>query len=212
MKKYFLPNHSIEYFVFTDGKLDNIDENVHIIHQKKLGWPHDTLMRFHMFSSAKNLLCKCDYLFFINANLIINVPIDEQILPMEENYMGVLHPGFFNKRRSRFTYETRRQSTAFIPFFKGKHYFMGGFNGGKAEYFIKMSETLMKNIEQDLKNGIIAIWHDESHLNRYFWEHRKEVKILNPEYGYPEGWNLPFEAKITILDKSKHGGYDFLRS
>jgi hypothetical protein len=65
----------------------------------------------------------------------------------------------------------------------------------------------MIRIHEDLKNGFTAIYHDESHLNKYL--HGKNIKILSPSYGYPEDGNLPFEPTIMILNKIKHGGKYF---
>jgi len=59
---------------------------------------------------------------------------------------------------------------------------------------------LDKNINIDLDNDVIALWHDESQLNRYIIG--KEYKLLDPGYIYPEGWDLPFKAKIIGRDKS----------
>ena len=42
--------------------------------------------------------------------------------------------------------------------------------GGKTIDFLKMSDLLEKNIDIDEKNNYIAIWHDESHLNKYINE------------------------------------------
>jgi hypothetical protein len=86
---------------------------------------------------------------------------------------------------------------------------MGGFNGGRSFYYRELIKTLKENIDIDLQNGIIAIWHDESHLNRYMLD--KSPKILTPSYGYPDGSEFQFEKKIIILDKNKFGGHDSLR-
>ena len=72
-----------------------------------------------------------------------------------------------------------------------------------------MCEVLNNNINEDLKKGIIAVWHDESHLNSYLVD--KKVKLLNPSYGYPEDWDLPFNPKIMILDKRKFASLNELR-
>src|SRR5690606_14012861 len=63
-EKYFLPSHHKEYFVFTDNNISPINERIHIVHQDKLGWPHDTLMRFNMFHSIKERLGCFDFIFF----------------------------------------------------------------------------------------------------------------------------------------------------
>ncbi len=65
-----------------------------------------------------------------------------------------------------------------------------------------MSETIAKNINIDAEKDIIAVWHDESHLNKYFSDHTP-TKILDCGYCAPESaWDIPFAKKILALDKS----------
>ena len=208
-EKYFIPEVNKVYFVFTDAEeiFNEKNSNINKIFQKKLGWPLDTLMRFEMFSTIKNQLKEFDYIFFLNANMRCQTLVSNDILPLKEDFLAVKHPGFYNKQEKDFTYERNPKSMAYIE--QGKYYFMGGFNGGKANEFLSLIDECKKNIHIDLSNGIVAVWHDESHLNHYLLN--KNVKILSPSYGYPENWSLPFEKKIIILDKQKHGGHEALR-
>ena len=213
MEQYFLTGHEIHYFIFTDKEDEIQDRNrfIHIIFQKNLGWPYNTLYRFKMFRRIDEELKDFDYIFFLNANMVCVADIPDTILPnAKEKLLAVLHPGFYNKDRSLFTYETNPSSLAYIPDAEGKHYFMGGFNGGIGIHFRKLINDLYLNIEKDMSTDkIIALWHDESHLNKYL--SGKNPKILSPSYGYPEDDELPFEKKIIILHKKKLGGADFLR-
>src|SRR5438105_2872923 len=52
-RKYFLTAHEVTYFVFTDGSVKAASDVVQI-HQKRLGWPQDTLMRFSVYGKHKN--------------------------------------------------------------------------------------------------------------------------------------------------------------
>jgi hypothetical protein len=206
----FLNGYQKKYFVFTDGDLNDY-ENVIRIEQSKLGWPYDTMMRFKMFNSIKELL-NGDYVFFFNINMKFIKKIGEEILPGEENdyLMGVNHPGFYDKQNLKFSYERREISNFYIPFNLGKFYYQGCFNGGRKEEFMKMSDTLDKLIDDDLSKGIIPIWHDESALNWYYL--KKNPLIIDPSYAYPENCDIPFDRKIIQLDKSKMGGHQYLRS
>ena len=65
-----------------------------------------------------------------------------------------------------------------------------------------MAGNLRDAIEADRQNGLMAVWHDESHLNRYL--HAHPPKRLTPAYCYPEsGWShLAHVAPVIVaLDK-----------
>jgi len=82
-------------------------------------------------------------------------------------------------------------------------YICGGVNGGKSQEFLAVIEELKKRIDEDRKQGIIAIYHDESHINKYAYEN-PGYKLLPPSYCYPEGWKMPFKKNIMVLEKSKY--------
>ena len=200
----FIPTMSKDYYVFTDS--DSIfgaeNENVHVIYQENLGWPGNTLYRFQIFLSQKEALKEYEFIFFMNANVICVDDVDEGFLPKDEGLLFVQHPGFFNKWKFKYTYERRKISTAYMPLWAGKYYVCGGVNGGRSECFLQMCEELEKRIDEEEKNGIIAIWHDESHINRYCYE-QKNSKILNSSYCYPEDWDIPFKPILMVREKSK---------
>ena len=138
-----------------------------------------------------------DYLFAVDADMLFVAPVGSEILSKR---VATQHPGFVGKRG---TYETNRASAAYVAPQEGKTYFAGGFYGGERESFFSMMETVVANIEQDLHSDYIAIWHDESHLNRYFIDN-PPTKILSPSYCYPETWNLPYTKRLLALDKNHH--------
>jgi len=216
-EKYFLPSHEKQYFVFSDTLDNPHKENVSLIYQEKMGWPYDTLMRFHLFASIQGRLNNFDFIFFCNANLCFKKTITEEILSengLPFDLIVVRHPFFYwVKDPKDFPYERRKKSLAYVSKGSGHTYVMGGFNGGKSEEYMEMVATLKNRITTDKKNGIIALWHDESHLNRYINESKKRIKILDYTYGFPEGHDLPLknDVYITFLDKEKFGGHDFLR-
>lgn len=218
-EKYFLPNWKKEYFVFTDSKKlkFNDKENVHSIYQKKLGWPYDSMMRFEMFYRRKPMLEKCDYLYFLNINLICKKQIGEEIIPTAANdwFMVCTHSGYYNKSVENFPYDRNQNCTAFIPYGEGKHYAPGGFNGGRSLEFLSFCETCAKNVRIDLKNKIIALWHDESHLNKYILD--KNPLIMPINYMYPKNVKWLKETvyskdiKMELRDKVHYGGHYYLR-
>lgn len=215
MEESFITDYERHYFIFTDNAFidfENINPRIHKVYQKDLGWPDNTLMRFHTFLQIEKELSNMDYLFFFNANLIIKEKITaEEFLPKQQHkLLATLHPGFYNKDRKKFTYENNKRSTAFIDKGQGEYYFAGGLNGGKTPDFIEAVKYMKKNVDVDKSNNIIAKWHDESHWNKYLIG-RNDVKILPPNYLYPDGLSLPFNQIIQIRDKNKYGGHTFLR-
>lgn len=212
---YFLPGIEKHYFVFTDsGHIDFEQDNprIHRIYQENLGWPGNTLRRYEIFLSIEKNLEQFDYLFYLNANLLFLLPVmASNFLPQgNENLVACLHPGYYNKKRRRFTYEKNPRSLAYIDRTKGLYYFAGGINGGRTAYFIDAMKVMRKNIADDLSRGIVAVWHDESHWNKYLLD-RSDVKMLHPGYLYPEGFKLPYEKIILIRDKARYGGHNRIR-
>ena len=152
---------------------------------------------------------------FFNGNCIfVDIVGVNEFFGTGLDLVACLHPGFFNKKPEYFTYETRRDSSAFVglPW----KYFAGGINGGSSQAFIHICKQMVDNIEGDLEKGIVAIWHDESHWNGWLNNNRNLVElrlhILTPAYLYPNGWKLPFKAKIRLRDKNWYGGHGFLRN
>jgi hypothetical protein len=205
-EKYFLKASEIHYYVFTEAENLEGEENprVHKIYQEVMGWPNDTLLRFKLFMSIREELEGFDYLFFMNANCKCVAPITEEVfLPtQEEGLLVVRHHSYYNKDNRQFTYDRNPKSRAYIPMGEGEVYVFGAVNGGTSSAFLRMAEELERRTDLDLEDGVVALWHDESHLNRYIIDY-PNYRLLSPSYGYPEDWDLPFEPKIITRDKTR---------
>uniref|UniRef100_A0A8C1U7B6 Uncharacterized protein n=1 Tax=Cyprinus carpio TaxID=7962 RepID=A0A8C1U7B6_CYPCA len=95
--------------------------------------------------------------------------------------VGVIHPWFFNVPRFLFTYEHRPKSQAYIPAGKGDFYYTGAAFGGSLKDVHNLTKTCREQMNIDTANSIEALWHEESHLNKYFL-YNKPSKLLSPEY------------------------------
>lgn len=206
VNKHFFNQNEKHYFVFTDAKDLNYDNDVTIIEKQCKGFPNDSLFRFDMFLEVETLVLPYDYVFFFNANMLLLQDVSFEIFP-SNNYrgiIGVIHPLGFKYRNypSMFTYERNTMSKAYIKKEKKIYkYFMGGLNGGSVKEYYEMVKACHYNIHYDYRNNIVAVFHDESHLNKYCSEHA--THSLSTAYGYPEGANLPFSPIIIIRDKVK---------
>lgn len=193
-RRFFLPKHERSFFIFTDGVVPEAQDVIRI-EQKKLGWPYDTLKRFHVYLANQELFKEMDYIFAIDADMIFVAEVGDEILG---DLVATRHWGFVEKKG---TYCGNKKSAAYVSRKERKTYCCGAFYGGKREEVQKMLTTLVRNVNSDLKKNLIPKWHDESYLNRYFIDH--PPMILSPSYCFPEGWDLPFAPKlITLVNKS----------
>jgi histo-blood group ABO system transferase len=199
MQSYFLNEPEIErrMFLFTD---QNAFSGPVVIHQVHESWPNMTLKRYEIIFRNWQVFREMDYLYYADVDMIFWEPVGREILGER---VATIHPGFWNSPREVFPYETNPQSKAYVDPDEGDCYFAGGFNGGKRERFLEMAQVISANVQSDLEKGYIAIWHDESHLNRYLIDWRPTV-ILNPSYCFPEAeWarDYPFRKLLVALNK-----------
>ena len=116
-----------------------------------------------------------------------------------------MHPyqTFYPKEQR--SYDRNPESLAYVPVGEeGENYYAGGFNGGSTKRFLEMAEVLANRVTKDLENGVIALWHDESQMNRYLIDNPPTLS-LTPSYCFAEEQmqnpDYPYEAKIIALKK-----------
>lgn len=205
-EKHFLNNSEIIYYVFTDADKIYAEDNkcVRKYNLASNPWPLVTLLRFHTFLSIEDDLKECDYLMFFNANIACDREVkEEEILPQGNKKLFVTtHPAFKGKHNRYCPFERNKKSTAYVPYNIKTTYVIGAALGGQRESFLKMCREIKKNIDEDLKRNYIAIWHDESHLNRYIIG-RNDVNILSVSYCYPYGMDIEEEKVIYAVGKKE---------
>lgn len=219
-RQYFLTGHDVHYFLFTDHTEVETGEDVTLVSKPFYPWPMETLRRFETFLKVQEELQQYDYIYFMNGTLLPVAPIGREIFPTSRQGLTVtMHPGYYKCRRSAYPYEKNGMSRARVLPSEGEYYFAGGFNGGRAEDYLCMCRELASAVRRDLEDGVIAVWHDESHLNKYMIG--RHPLVLSPEYLFPE--TLDFnqknlmaikpKAKMIVKDKSlqKRGGHTWLR-
>ena len=66
---------------------------------------------------------------------------------------------------------------------------------------IELSEQLAERIDEDSSKGIVAIWHDESHLN--WWATMHAHDIASPAYCFSPDFPAlkQLRPKIQAVDK-----------
>jgi hypothetical protein len=201
-EELLFPGVKKQYYVFTDGGIvgDEIPDHITAIKIPHKEWPSITLERFHTILLAEELIQEHDWLLFLDADMRVDAVVNsEEVLNDEKDFIAVHHPCHYNTGTGDF--ERRPESEACITG-NPLQYYQGCLWGGKMEAVIPMMKLLKERVDKDYSNDIIAVWHDESHLNRFFIENQDRVHALPPDYAYPECFpNYPYERKIVHLAK-----------
>lgn len=175
-------------------------------------FPEASLFRYEFIQRESSQITS-DLLIYIDADMLIVkdfifelvriVPNNQMMLVAHPGYwrpknflLGrfyLSHPKYFLKdlvRKFRLggigAWETRKKSSAFTPRSKRLHYVCGGIWLGQREIFLKLVEDLCLQVRKDQMNKVLAIWHDESHLNS--WASQNSHFMLGPEFCYEDSY------------------------
>jgi glycosyltransferase involved in cell wall biosynthesis len=202
--RYFFNNadSEVSYFVFSDETQDILTtRSVKQVHIEHVPFPFASMNRFKYFSENKEIFNDMDYLYYIDADCLFINRVSGETLG---DLVGVRHCGYYHGGG---TFETNTSSCLYTPSDKYTYYYGGGFSGGRKDKYLELSEWCASKIEQDVKNGIIPLWHDETAINRYFLDHAP--LSLSPSYHYPQNiekfkhlWKSDnFDPIILLLEK-----------
>lgn len=200
-EEFLFPDLRKQYFVFTDGELEGeLPENITYVQIPHKEWPSITLERFHTILQAEELLKEHDWLLFLDADMRVDsVVFSEEVLDDDKDFVAVHHPCHYNTGTG--TFERRPESEACVTG-EPLQYYQGCLWGGKMSEVIPMMKLLKDRVDKDYGNDIIAVWHDESHLNKFFVENQDRVFAIPPDYAYPECFpQYPYQRKIVHLAK-----------
>jgi len=194
IEKFAFPGHNVSLFVFTDEPYDPMyvaaAPRVKTRFQTRLGWPFDSLGRHFLYHQNAEWFLGMDYLFSIDSDAVL-------VDVLQDNALGervaTLNAWFFGADRQHFTYDERRTlserpySAAYISPAEGRCYFAGGLFGGTPRNFFDILARTTGMARQDMSAAPshVALWHDESYLNRAMLDAPPTV-VLAPNYLYPE--------------------------
>ena len=195
-------------------------------------WPFPTLLRYQYLLRVSEqvngrIIMHLDADMLFVGDLKLN-GIEESLGIKGINL--VRHPGYYRPRRMKKllfyaknfnflardvktqvlfgglgTWERNKFSRAFVQRRSRENYVCGGVWLGKKAEILKLCKELSLRVNEDLESGIIAVFHDESHLNWY--QAKNHLPLLNPELcydpSYPQLKNL--RPKIFAVDKNAEG-------
>ena len=210
IEKYFLPNSDKTILAFTDGELDEVPENIKVFSQEHLNWPYITLKRFEIINKAREIISNHDWFVFIDGDALVVDRIEEEDFFTDKPLFGVHHPCHYLKmpphNQYPGAYEITENCNAAVDLekYQPKVYYQGCFWGGRTPEVCAMIDELEYRVRDDLRRNVVALWHYESHLNKYFIENPDLVHTYGPEYAFPEVFKdqCTFEPKIVHLAKN----------
>lgn len=228
-KKHFLKNHEVDFFTWSDMPEDT-NYGATVFPTEPIQWPYPTLMRYHLFLQQEEILSTYDHIYYLDVDMRIVDTVGDEIL--SEGLMMAEHPMYSLRKEYIPPYEPNPNSSAYIPRYgviiteNGQPrfkplYAAGGFQGGKADEFIKAMKAMKATVDKDFTNNYVAIWNDESHWNKYLSQYTGKVVALSPSYVYPDSlineyyvkiWGCNYKPIIITLTKkfttSKEAGED----
>ncbi|XP_033893848.1 globoside alpha-1,3-N-acetylgalactosaminyltransferase 1-like isoform X4 [Acipenser ruthenus] len=186
-EKHFLVGYKVNYYIFTD-KPDEVpsvalgmQRNLSVITVSKFfRWQEISMRRMERILNTieERLLKEVDYLYCLDVDMLFHNHWGAEVL---STLVAAIHPGYYKNPREVFPYERRPASQAYVPLDQGDFYYAGAMIGGLIENVRALTRTCHQAILIDKQNDIEAAWQEESHLNKYFLQH-KPTKLLSPEY------------------------------
>uniref|UniRef100_UPI0037E7FD5D globoside alpha-1,3-N-acetylgalactosaminyltransferase 1-like n=1 Tax=Semicossyphus pulcher TaxID=241346 RepID=UPI0037E7FD5D len=186
-EQHFFVGFRVHIYVFTDQP--NEVPQVKMADGRKVmvrsvpssnRWQEISARRMELIQTLieEELLKTTDYIFCLDVDSKFHGRWGAESLG---GLVAVIHPGYYWDSRSKFPYERRPQSRAYVAPEEGDFYYCGGAFGGSLQEVHLLAKTCRLNFENDAVEGIEAAWQEESHLNRYMWIN-KPSKVLSPEY------------------------------
>jgi hypothetical protein len=177
----FAPTADIILFAdvpwFYEGVVNWVyeEEKVDWIYLPHQGWPNVTLLRYHTILQERELLPFYSHIFYLDVDMRLVAPLGDIC---SDGITACLHASFIGQPG---TPEEDPRSAACVSRSQIKAYYTGCFVGGETKAFLAMAEAIQKSTDADTAKGFIARWHDESHLNRYLFDH-PPAKALGVDY------------------------------
>tara|TARA_R110000868_G_scaffold50804_1_gene161802 strand:+ start:1771 stop:2628 length:858 start_codon:yes stop_codon:yes gene_type:complete len=230
LMEYFVPECQKDFFVFTDGDLgDNIPDNIKVISSSenieitKSDYSPDNwynlmynsiggLLRFGEIKKIEDQLKDYDWYIYFDADMHCcdQLITYEEFFNDDKSFFGVQHPTYsshWSKFGGHLPFERDEKSLSCVTEEEEKDdiYLQGCIWGGKIPKIFQLIDELDKRIKKDLENNVMAVAHDESHLNRYRIENYDDFHILHPSFAKPG--NYP-DNEFDFSEKMIHSPAD----
>uniref|UniRef100_A0A3Q1GKW6 Alpha 1,3-galactosyltransferase 2 n=1 Tax=Acanthochromis polyacanthus TaxID=80966 RepID=A0A3Q1GKW6_9TELE len=213
-EKHFMLGLPVSYYVFTDMP-EKVPE-IKLGHERSLKvikverhsrWQDVSMMRMKTILDAieSDIRHHCTHVFCFDVDQVFSGRFGSEALG---DSVALLHAYYYRIPEKLFTYDRNPKSKSYME--TGDFYYHAAVFGGSWKSVKALTEACYRNIMEDKRNNVEALWHDESHLNKYFWLH-KPSRVLSPEYCWDTNIGYRSDIRVTrLLWAPKH--YDALRT
>jgi hypothetical protein len=202
-KTFLLPSTPKTFFVFTDMVEESYLYNqpdIAVIPVQHWQFPLVNLMKFHFINTALEPLRRFSHIMYIDADTYGVAPIlEREFFSHDKPLFAVRHYNFLTFAGPQ-PFERNPQSLAAIRAGDDvSTYWQSCFWGGTSAAFLQATHVLAERTQRDLEKNIMAIWWDESFLNKYFIDHKPLVHTCAPMYSWPATKPVPKGVEIKIM-------------
>lgn len=213
-ERHFMLEIPVTYYVFTDmpenipaislGPQRNI-KSVKVDRHSR--WQDISMMRMKSISEIieNEIQHHFTHVFCFDVDQIFVGRFGTEALG---DSVALLHTYYYRLPKNMYTYDNNPKSKAYMK--TGDFYYHAAVFGGTWKSVKAISEACYQSIMEDKENDVEALWHDESHLNKYFWIH-KPSRILSPEYCFDDRIKHATDIRVKRLLWAPKD-YDHLRT
>lgn len=202
---FFMVGHNVIFYIMVDdlARVPLIElgplRMLKVFHvEKNSRWQDVSMMRMKTIGDLieSHIRHEVDFLFCMDVDQEFQNDYGVETLG---DLVAQLHAWFYKADKEDFTYERHPESAAYIPYEEGDYYYHGAVFGGSPLHVLNLTRECYKGIQRDKEHNMEAVWHDESHLNKFFLLH-KPTKVLSPEYCWD--YNIGFPSEIRRIKLS----------
>ncbi|XP_039611754.1 alpha-1,3-galactosyltransferase 2-like isoform X1 [Polypterus senegalus] len=188
-EQHFMFGQRVIYYVFTDSpekvpkiKMAAFRTLLTFRVEKYSRWQDVSMLRMKMISDIidSHVRHHAQYIFCLDVDQTFVGRFGTEALG---DMVALLHSFYYRRPKFFYTYDQNPKSTAYIK--TGDMYYHAAVFGGTWQRVKNLTQICYDGIMQDKMNHVEALWHDESHLNKYFLLY-KPTKLLSPEYCWAE--------------------------